>query len=482
MAIRTRAIRTRDCRPIAAILSHPRWDDHMAAMPLPQMLADGVLTPDGLRAADRFFAWAEARGIETLDVDQVLAFAPDTRSAGPFITLLAAMRVLAPGDPALRAIEAAARARERLRPSRRTGGGGRALAVSVPEAALSEPWRRTLQAMRDDVATAWMAAPAPSMVTTIACKLRQLAWSASVHGVAPAINEAALTVYIADLKTRPRRPPLEPGCRPATVLASLRALETFARYTDSDAAILPTLQRLICRWDDRTKQTTKLKEAKMARLPANREIMRKAQKLLDGALRAKLARSAQHRRNAAAALAIFLLIPVRLKDTAWRFGDTLFWNDARYEIDLVISKSGSDEQRYRTPIDPWLTPFIDALVLHGSDPVHVDALRAECIAERRALFIDHNGAECTYGYVSRCWNHYLGTGVHIARSRMHDLLGLFGDHGVRQAMLMCGHVSEGIAQEYQTRAYTTNAIAQAQKWLADELDEAMLDAFPPVTF
>ena len=474
MAIRTRAIRTRDCRPIAAILSHPRWDDHMAAMPLPQMLADGVLTPDGLRAADRFFAWAEAGEIETLDVDQVLAFAPHTHSAGPFITLLAAMRVLAPGDPSLRVIEAAARERERLRPSRRAGGGGRALAVSVPEAALPEPWRRRLKAMRDDVATAWMSAPAPAIVVTIASKLRQLAWSAGVHGVAPAIDEAALTVWIADLKKR--------ECRPATLLASLAALETFARYTDKDAAILPTLQRLVRLWEGRTKKTSKLKEAKIAGLPDNAKIMHIAQTLLDRAPQARHARSAQHRRNAAAALAIFLLIPVRLKDTAWRLGDTLFWDGARYEIDLLISKSGANGRRYRTPIDPWLTPFIDALVLHGSDPVHVDALRAGCIAERRALFIDHNGAECTYGYVSRCWSRYLGTGVHIARSRMHDLLGLSGDAGVRQAMLMCGHVSEGIAQEYQTRAYITNAITLAQTWLADEIDDATLDAFPSVVF
>jgi len=65
---------------------------------------------------------------------------------------------------------------------------------------------------------------------------------------------------------------------------------------------------------------------------------------------------------------------------------------------------------------------------------------------------------------------------------MHDLLGLSGDAGVRQAMLMCGHVSDAIAQEYQTRATITNAIARAQKWLADEIDDATLDAFPPVVF
>lgn len=473
--------RSRDRRDQAAILSDPRWDPFLAAVPVGAMIEEGRLTLRALREADRFLAWAEKHAIAAIDEQAVQAYCAGRHSPGIPILLRKAFRVLAAGDPAIEVFERITRRRMAEAKVRKaeaawpTGGpsadrtAGRALRVSVPETALPTAWRAALTAMRDDEPGEAIAAPAPTITESVARQMRQFALSARLAGLPMAMERAQLKAHLAVLRAR--------KLRPGTMMAATSRLLTFQLYTAPHDPITHTVRRIARRWEARANHETPLREQQAARLPGLAGIQKQAAALLQKSFSTQNPRSAQHERNAALALAFPTLLPLRLADLTLAFGVHITWDGRSWVLDTVISKSRFEARPYKTRIDPWLTPFIDAVVLQGAAPDNLAAMRARCIAHRRRVFVDRNGQPCTYGYVSRMWKRYVGTGAHVVRSLVHDDRGAEGDAGVRDALLVCGQTSMAIAKVYQTRAHDRRAVATVQSAIAAALDDSTLREF-----
>jgi len=196
------------------------------------------------------------------------------------------------------------------------------------------------------------------------------------------------------------------------------------------------------------------------------DVIKEAEALLREAKATQPRRSRRTLENAAAALALFALAPVRLADTALHFGRQLRWDAEGWSLTMHLSKG---KNAYGLRFDRRVAPYIDALILRGADPAWLDDLRDDCLARQRALFLTPAGTPAGPGYVSDLWRRHLGTGEHIARTLIHAQV------PTRTAMLMTGQRSERTSKAYQGEEFARQALATAQTAMEAELNELGLD-------
>ncbi|MBE1297153.1 MAG: hypothetical protein GJ678_13120 [Rhodobacteraceae bacterium] len=450
-----------DYRTVEDILKHPRWD------PLAGVLDMDRVTAPQMRILDDFLAFVEGQALASiwdLTVADFLSFDERYKSANRLRSLKKALKTVLPGQPALIVLTDAIRQKEAAaRPPKPGPARPRRLKVSIPEEELPDSWKEALADMVAGIDRPGLMAPSPKMVPTYRMKLRQLACSARKAGLPEAFTAEAVKAYAADMRKR--------KLAAATQLAAFSALATCGRYMDAGRPVLDLLADLKRRSEAASRKEPKQKYAKLQKTgysPVG--IITRADELLREVPDLKCPRSQQAQRNCAAALALFSVLPVRLADTRIRFGENLVWRNGAYELRLKLSKSG---ELYDAEVDPRLNRFIDALILRGCDRAWLDAMRQDCMASRRPLFVRNDGESVGYNYVSDCWRKVFGTGEHISRTILHTFLGVeLGAAGTDLSLSACGQSSPDTAATYQDDIVKKAGRIKGQAALAEVAQDA----------
>lgn len=456
-----------DRRTLEEILYQPRWDGLRA-----KAHAAG-LDAQQARDLDRLLRICERAGITHVDeISETLIREANRGLASPnfLVRLWRALHLLLPGAMVVKEAEYVMRdARRRWVASRNRPKKGRAnvLKYSVSESDLPKLWVRALADMR--LGERWDHGPVPAsmMITTISMKLRQLAHSARARSLPVEISKDTLAALHQDLHAR--------KVAPATLRATCAAIRTFAAFIGLDGEMLQELSRLVALHDEDCRRAQKRKHAHLQEIGSNPTVaFRKAEALLAEAVRTRNPRVATARRNEALSLALFSVLSVRLSDTRLISGISIRWLGEVYEVNLTLSKGGND---YAAKIDRRLTPFIDAVLLHGLDPVYLPEIRREAEETHRPLLVTVNGTGVGYNYVSDAWRRHLGTGQHIARSLVHEGLSeAFGQEGTEAALALCGQRAPSTRIHYQGQAAHRGKVKRSQSWIADIAS----DLFPEV--
>ena len=468
----------RDFRTREAILAGAHWAPFRALATLEST------DIEALRAIDRFLAFCATTGRPGGEVETFLVYAEDAASSMRLRTLRDALeRLLTRAHPAVAVAEEARSAKEaerrRRRASPRPPAPPPALACSVPESELPKLWRRRFAILRGG-GRVNRRRYAAATIETMVSAARQLVWAARRGGLPDNLTLETIGAYDAELENR--------GLRPASRSMYFDALRALGLVLGVDRALLRDLQDLIDYYDAAAKALVTLKEDRLAGLPDLDEIFDRANALLDEAEATRDRRKRITFYVDAAALVFMSIIPLRNRDTVLRWGlhvrhieheDPAALGLAdhpeplRYYLDLRTSKT---DQALSGPLAPILTPFLDALILQGRDPRLLPQLREAAIRDQLPVFPKRGGAPRSVRGLSERWRVRLGTGSIISRTRIHTLLGMLGEHGVRAALALCAQRSPRTAAWYQASALGRRLMAESQEMLADLLELTDEDA------
>lgn len=455
-----------DYRSKQDILQQPRWDPMIATLEVTNVAIAH------LRVVDDFLAFVEQRQItsnSTLKISDFLSFDENYRSANRLRCLKHGMQSVFPTQPsflvladAIRKKEAAARKPRIAKPRTRK------FEKSIPESRLPQKWREALADMDAGFDRNGQIAPSRGMMPTFRMKLRQLAYSAGAAGLAIEFSVDAIRAYARDMRER--------KLSPSTLRASFSAVQKCARYVCADSEALDLLAELLRIYEEKAKKAPKLKYRKLQNTGYSPvAIVNNAKSILEGSKTLSCPKSRYARRNAAAALALFSVVPLRLADTRLVFGENITWGDDHYHLHTELSKSG---EPYGVELDARLNPFINALILRGCDEAWLDHMREECLRSNRPLFIRSDGEGVGYNYVSDCWRSEYETGEHIARTILHTFLGVeLGQAGTDLALAANGQNSPETAKEYQDSAVSMALRLKGQSSLGEMVKEEHFKIF-----
>ena len=115
--------------------------------------------------------------------------------------------------------------------------------------------------------------------------------------------------------------------------------------------------------------------------------------------------------------------------------------------------------------------FVDARLLQDDDPKYLDALRDAAVEEEWPLFIHPDGTLVAENYVSQAWSSEFGTGAHIYRSIVYDVVIAISEDATRASMLMNDHTSRQARKKYTGDRAKQAALAAAGKEIDDIFDE-----------
>ena len=432
-------MKTPDYRTKFEILQQRRWDPLIGDPNLEQA------TVHELRVLDDFLAFLEVRQIASftdISAQEFHRFNQGRTAATMLRLLKRAIMTVFPGHPCILALEEAIRSLEKGR-VRSRGKRRKTPSKSVPFDQLPKDWQTALLHMEEGFDCNGQLPPATGMMPTHKMKMRQLLCSARAAGLPDVLSAESVRAYARDLRDR--------DLAPATLRSSFAAVQKVARYIAADDETLSLLADLTRLYET---EAHKAKSKKFQHLQKTGyspvALINQAHGILSEVDELQSPRSRQERRNRAAALALFSTMPVRLADTRFVFGETLFWNDGRYSIETRLSKS---HYPWATEVDSRLNIFIDTLILRGADPVWIDHMRDACFEQKRALFVTSTGDPVAYGYVSDLWRSAVGTGEHIARTILHTFLGIeLGQAGTDMAMAATGQRHHATAKAYQDDA------------------------------
>lgn len=167
-------------------------------------------------------------------------------------------------------------------------------------------------------------------------------------------------------------------------------------------------------------------------------------------------------------MAIWSLLPLRLGDGQLLWGRDMRFDGDRYRVDIETRK---EEEPLRGALHAVLTPFLDALILRGMDPVWLPQMRERAMAEELPLFRARNGRQLAASYPSGVWRQHFGTGAHIARTRVHSELGQLGPEGVEAALALNAQRDPRTAAHYQSEAVDRALRSQGQDMVDSLLAE-----------
>lgn len=462
----------RDFRTREAVLAADHW------APFRTLATLETTDLEALRAIDRFLAFCATTGRPGGEVETFLAYAEDAASSMRLRTLRDALeRLLTSAHPAVAVAEEARSAKEaerrRRRASPRPPAPPPALACSVPESELPELWRRCFTILRGG-GRVNRRRYAPATIKTMIYAARQLVWTARRGGLPDDLTLATISAYDAELEKR--------DVRPASRSIHFDALRALGLVLGVERTLLRDLQDLVDYYDAAAKALVALKEDRLAALPDLQKIVDRANALLDEAEATRDRRKRVTFYVDAAALVFLSIIPLRNRDTVLRWGlhvrhvehdDPAALGLAdhpeplRYYLDLRTSKT---DAALSGPLAPILTPFLDALILQGRDPRLLPQLREAAIRDRAPVFPKQGGGARRVRGLSARWQVQLGTGSIISRTRIHTLLGMLGEHGVRAALALCAQRSPRTAAWYQASALGRRLMAASQEMLVDLLE------------
>jgi hypothetical protein len=467
-AIRAKRPRGRSCdRRSREVLR----DDILMA-PYRDLPAFNKIPLEELRVLARFLAFTEAQNIAVPSEADYLAFTTDTASNRRLRSLKSALDRLLPGNPAVHVVLAAAIAAKA--PAR--AGNSRAKlrtasARRVDVSRLPAVWQSLLRDMRLGALPLHVAVPSASRVDSMEDVLREYARVQLDAGAPIEISvvgvrrlEASRALHAAQ-RTAPRY--TDQGNRPATRHTAVMRLRQFGEALGLDAELLDDLRTHENVLRRKTGAVVPLKFAKLDRLPDLKATWKLAASLLAKSAAEPRRQSALRLLNETAVIALWTLLPLRLRDGQLRWGRDVRFDGTRYRVDIETSK---ENEPLRGALHEVLTPFLDALVLRNLDPLWLAEMQCRSMADELPLFRDVDGRMLARTYPSKVWRAHFGTGAHISRSRVHTELGQLGSEGVEAALALAAQRDERSRVFYQGKA-----VAVAQRRKGQDMTDALLE-------
>lgn len=307
-------------------------------------------------------------------------------------------------------------------------------------------------------------APAKEITRRMRDKLCQLAWSAGQANMQVVLSRTTIDHYLSDLELRLNE--RERGIRWATMRATAEELYRFARYADVlSAEDFRYLRRRLTRYELLEKGQDALKfHALLETGNTTLSIIDQADSLLSEAQDEPDPKKRHRLRNCAAILGLYSVVPLRNADADLILDQTLIWQTNVWVIDTTISKTMSwHPEALVVPLKPTFGRYVDAVVLGDHDPRHLPALRQKLSAERRRLFVHHDGSRPSPTYIARMFKESAGTSFTTTRTTLHtDQAISRGDRGTRDAMNAAHQTSQKTAQKYQAKNVRRAAIERVQ--------------------
>lgn len=465
-AIRAKRPRARSCNR----LSREVLCDDPLMSPYRDLAGFDEVPLEELRVLSRFLAFVEARGVNVPTEADYLAFTADTGSSRRLRSLKSALDRLLPGSPAVHVVLAAAiETKTPARTAKTQGKPREAAKRRVDLSELPQAWQSLLRNLRLGAVPLHQAIPAASVIDSMEDVLREYAHVQMGAGAPVEITveglrrlEASRAAHAAE---REATKYADQGNRPATRHTAVMRLRQFGAALGFDAALLDDLgthENVLRRQLD---TVVPLKFGKLDNLPGLKATWGLAARLLAESAEAKRRQTRLRLLNEAAIIAIWTLLPLRLHD------GQLLWSrdvafDSRYRVDIETGKEGEE---LRGALHRVLTPFLDALVLRGLDPVWLEEMRRRAMEEELPLFRDVDGRMLSRGYPSAVWRRHFSTGAHISRSRVHTELGQLGPEGVEAALALEAQRDPRSAAFYQGKA-----LAAAQRRKGQDMVDSLL--------
>ncbi len=180
------------------------------------------------------------------------------------------------------------------------------------------------------------------------------------------------------------------------------------------------------------------------------------------------------KRNRALAIAVPPLTPLRREWHDLKFGRDLVWTEDRYRLrDYKLRKTRhrSGREEYPGSIHPSVQHFVDARLLQDDDPKYLETLRQIAEQQEWPLFVHPDGTLVAANYVSQVWSSAFGTGAHICRSIVYDVVFAISEDATLAGMLMNDHTSRQARKKYTGDWAKQAALAAAGKEIDDIFDE-----------
>lgn len=451
-----------------AILAKPHWQPHAASPVLLTMpLAE-------LQALDSLVEFTLEHGCSDLTPSDCRVWARLNGGAAAIASAIAAMiKADGPEAPAIGPLRAAERtltacahfagiSREPRRDYERK------ISLYIDE--LPVDWQQHLARIRDrrDDGAIKLA---PDLYDRMTQKLCQYGWYLRESGLALEFDIAALQAFYAYETTRVsnRGTPLSTS----TVVATFADLRDFLRFSKAyPKTLIKELDKLLKKLRDRADVETAQKFAALAAIDITTIHPRAEAVLADVA---KLNNPAKRliKRNRALAIAVPPLTPLRREWHDLRFGRDLVWSEGRYrlrEYKLRKTRHRLGRETYPGSVHPSVQHFVDARLLQDDDPKYLNALREVAEHQEWPLFVHPDGTHVAENYVSQVWSTEFGTGAHICRSIVYDVVFAISEDATLGGMLLNDHTSRQARKKYTGDRARQAALAAAAKEIDDIFD------------
>lgn len=312
---------------------------------------------------------------------------------------------------------------------------------------------------------------APDLFDRMTRKVCEFAWYLRESGMPMEFDITSLRAFYAYETTRisNRNAPL----RPATVNATFSDLRDFLLFSKAfPDCLMQELNKLLRKLSDRADVVTSQKFAALANLDIT-AIHPRAERISEQVLQKTTPARRHTLRNRAMAIAVPPLTPLRREWHELVFGRDLVWSEGRYRLrDYKLRKTRHriGRETYPGSVHPSVQQYVDARLLQDDDQKYLDALRKTAETEEWPLFIHPDGASVAENYVSQVWSTEFGTGAHICRSIVYDVVFAISEDATLKGMLINDHTSPQARKRYTGNQAKAAALAAAGKELDDIAD------------
>lgn len=342
--------------------------------------------------------------------------------------------------------------------------------ISLYPEDLPVDWQQQLELIRDRRDDGEIKL-APDIYDRMTRKLCQYGWYLRESGFALDFNITLLRAFYTYETTRMsnRGAPLSPS----TIIATFADIRDFLRFSKAyPKRMIKELDKLLKKLRERADVETAQKFAALAAIDITTIHPRAEAILADVAGQTNPAKRLI-KRNRALAIAVPPLTPLRREWHDLRFGRDLVWIEDRYRLrDYKLRKTRHRPGREEYPgsVHPSVEHFVDARLLQDDDPKYLDALREIAEQQEWPLFVHPDGTLVAENYVSQVWSSEFGTGAHICRSIVYDVVFAISEDATLAGMLLNDHTSQQARKKYTGDRAKQAALAAAGKEIDDIFD------------
>ncbi|MDO6732450.1 hypothetical protein Q4577_20680 [Marinovum sp. 2_MG-2023] len=305
---------------------------------------------------------------------------------------------------------------------------------------------------------------------TVEVALRTLCFCCKDLELPCEINRGTALALVNELKRR--------EATNATIEINISALRRFAAVLGLDGGVIADLRNIERDFFFKKQADIPKKFARLDELGSLEGVLGRAIDLLAASRSERSLELRVAKLNAAATIALFSLIPLRVKDTNLLWGVHVTHTGQRYRLDVRTSKCGTE---FHGEICDFVTPFLDALLLRGCDETFLDKKRKVALHSKKVLFAHANGRHMSNRRVANLWQRHIKCGPHIARSVVHTELGRIGREGVEMALSLCAQRDLRTAKFYQGRAMHDALLLEANGLLLSGFSNEIIEKhFPPI--